>query len=589
MSSASGGLYLYRRLLSYALPYKWIFALAVVGMIVVAVSELSFAALLKPIMDGGFVERDQSFIQKIPYLLLIVFVARAIGEFIETYCMSWVGRRVVFDLRGEMFARLLLLPSSFYDHNSSANLVSKLIYDVEQVAQASTTAVRIFIQDTVASVALFAWLLYLSWKLTCVFLVVAPVVALVVRVASKRFRTASDRIQTTMGRIANAAKEAFQGQRVVKIFAGHEQETKQFRKLNSENRRQTMKKAAIAAASVPLIILAAGIAVAIIIYFAVSVADEDGITVGTFVSFLGAMMLLMAPIKRLAKVNEIIQTGVAASNSVFKTIDQQPEIDDGERVLESVSGKIKFENVSFRYQNDKPDVLRNIDFDIFSGQTVALVGSSGSGKTTTAALLLRFYLASQGRISIDDVAVGDINLSSLRRHISMVTQETVLFDDSIRNNIAYGQKGPVDEARLMAVSHAAHVADFVEQMPNGYDTTIGEHGVLLSGGQRQRLAIARALYKNAPILILDEATSSLDSESERLVQQATEALLKNRTTMVIAHRFSTIEKADQILVFHKGEIVERGTHAELLGLNRYYARLYESQKKPGLAEETSFA
>jgi len=575
------GFQLYKRLLRYALPYKWVFLVAVAGMIAAAAAETSFAALLKPIMDGGFVNRDESFIRWLPWLLIIVFFARGIGEFVDSYCMSWVGRRVIFDLRGQMFDRLIRLPSRFYDHHSSANLVSKLIYDVEQVAQASTSALRIFIRDSLTTIALFSWMCYLSLKLTMVFLVVGPLVGLVVRVASKRFRDASRRIQASMGGIAHVAKEAFQGQRVIKSFGGHQYETKTFKRANSFNRRQAMKKAAVAAASVPLIILVAGAAVAVIIVIATSRVTSENVTAGTFVSYLGAMLMLMAPIKRLARVNEIIQNGLAASGSVFGLMDEAPERDDGNRELERAKGSIEYRDVVFRYDENTEAFLDRISFTVEAGQTVALVGHSGSGKSTIVSLLLRFYRPDEGEIRLDDIPINEFTLEALRSNVSIVTQETILFDDSIRNNIAYGAAGSIDEERLQNAAKAAHVLEFAEQTSLGLDTVVGEQGIRLSGGQRQRIAIARALYKDAPILIMDEATSALDSESERLVREATQALIHNRTTMIIAHRLSTIEQADKILVLDAGKIVEQGKHNELIQKNGAYAKLHSMQFTSG--------
>ena len=489
---------LYRRLLGHALPYKWVFLAAVAGMVAAAASETGFAALLKPIMDGGFVERDEAFIRIIPVLLVIVFVVRGMGEFLETYCMTWVGRRVIFDIRGRMFEQLTRLPAAFYDHQSSAALVSKLIYDVEQVAQASTSAVRIFIRDSLTIVALLAWMSYLSYKLTLIFLVVAPVVAWILRFTSRRFRTISLRIQSSMGGIAHVAKEAFQGQRVVKSFGGQEYEAKAFERANNQNRQQAMKRATIAATSVPVLVLIGAVAVALIISIATSRAAKDSISAGTFVSYLGAMLILLSPIKRLAKINEIIQTGVAAANTVFGILDETPERDDGTRTLKRARGHIEYRNVNFRYDENRDAFLKDISFEVEAGQTVALVGPSGSGKSTIASLLMRFYRVSDGGITIDDIPINDLRLASLRSNLSIVTQETILFDDTIRNNIAYGRAEMPDEERLLAAARAAHVMEFAEGLPQGLETMVGEQGIRLSGGQRQRIAIARALLKDAP-------------------------------------------------------------------------------------------
>ena len=371
------GYRIYKRLLTYAWPYKAGFAVAVVGMLVVAASEISFAALLKPIMDNGFVDRDEMFIKRIPLYLTLVFIGRAIGQFVVVYCMTWVGRKVIYDLREKMFDRLILASTQFYDSNTSSTLVSKLIFDVEQVAQASTSALRILIQDSIHASVLLAYLFYLNYRLALIFLMVTPVVAVLLRLASKRFRVTSRNIQNTMGGIADVAKEAFQGHRVVKIFAGQQQETGVFKKANASNRRQFMKKAAIAAASVPLVVLTVGIAVVFIIYIAVSNAEVDNISAGTFVSFLGAMLMLLSPLKRLVRVNETLQTGIAAAQSVFKTIDEPIEQDDGKTELSSVSGHLEFCNVSFQYTPEKGDVLSRISFEVMPGQTIAMVGHSG--------------------------------------------------------------------------------------------------------------------------------------------------------------------------------------------------------------------
>ena len=571
------GFQTYKRLLGYVWPYRGVFTIAVIGLLVVAASEFSFAALLKPIMDEGFVERDEIFIQKIPLYLTLVFVARALGQFVESYSMAWLGRKVIFDLRGQMFARLMLAPTAYYDANTSASLISKLIYDVEQVAQASTAALRIMLQDSIHAIVLLSYLFYLNARLAFVLVLIAPVIAVLLHLASQRFRVTSRNIQITMGGIADVAKEAFQGHHVVKIFAGQKHEQIVFGKANADNRRQFLKKAAVAAASVPLVVLTIGAAVVTIIYIAVSNAQTDNISAGTFVSFLGALLMLLSPLKRLMHVNEIIQTGIAAAQSVFFAIDGPIEQDHGTAKLGKAAGRIEFDKVSFQYTQNKGDVLRNISFNVEPGQMVALVGSSGSGKTTTASLLFRFYPLSQGEIRLDGKNINELPLNGLRENLSMVTQNIVLFNDTIKSNIAYGDLENLDEVKLMQAAKAAHVDEFAKDLPNGYETQIGEQGMQLSGGQRQRLAIARAIYKNAPILVMDEATSSLDAESEFKVQQAITALLKKRTTLVIAHRLSTIQQADLILVFSKGQIVERGTHDELIERQGFYTRLYETR------------
>jgi subfamily B ATP-binding cassette protein MsbA len=566
----------YRRLLGYSWPYRGVFLIAVLGMVGLASTDAAFAALMRDVLDGGFVARDQEFIRKIPWLIVGLFFIRGTAGFLGTYCMRWVGRRVIFDIRQQMFGGLIHLPTSYYDAHASATLVSKLIYDVEQVADAATNAVTTIVKDGATVLALLGWLLWLNWKLTITFFLLAPFLALFVKLISNRLRTVSRNIQASVGGIADVAKEAIQGHRVVKAFGGHEYESRNFHKANNKNRGQAMKKATVAAASVPVMELMGAIALSLIIYLATQPVAGDMITVGTFVSYMTALLLLMGPARRLTKVNEPVQTGLAAAQSVFAVIDEPREEDRGEQHLGRARGLIEYEHVEFHYGSAHKGVLHDISFRIEPGQTVALVGASGSGKSSIAGLLPRFYQVEQGAIRIDGININDVRLHELRKNISIVTQETTLFNDTIRNNITYGCPDRSEQAVRDAAT-AAHVLEFAEQMADGLETVVGEHGVLLSGGQRQRIAIARALYKDAPILILDEATSSLDSESERQVQDAINNLISNRTTLVIAHRLSTIEHADRILVIKHGRIVESGAHRELLGADGVYARLYQTQ------------
>jgi subfamily B ATP-binding cassette protein MsbA len=492
--------------------------------------------------------------------------------------VSWVGRRITFDIRNAIFTHLTRLPSGFYDTNASGSLISKLIYDVEQIAAAVTESIFVIVRDGLTVVAMAAWMIYLNWKLTIFFAILAPISSLLVRAMSQRFRKTSRQIQKSMGEISQVTQQATEGQRVVKAFGGQETEIRAFTEVNERNRRQAMRKVMVSAVGMGLVQLLAAIALALVIYFALLSGE---ITAGGFVSYITAVTWMMNPAKRLSKINETIQTGLAAAHSAFTLMDEPAETDTGTVTLADVRGRIEYRHVGFRYPVAESEALQDVSFTIEPGQTVALVGASGSGKTTTASLLPRFYRVNEGEIRLDERNINDLVLADLRRHIAIVGQETLLFDDTIRHNIAYGHEGPIDADRVMQAARAAHVLEFAQKLPQGLDALVGERGMRVSGGQRQRIAIARALYKNAPILILDEATSSLDTESERLVQAAMQKLMENRTTLVIAHRLSTVEHADRIVVLAQGRVVESGTHRELLAQNGVYAGLYRIQFSAG--------
>jgi subfamily B ATP-binding cassette protein MsbA len=576
-SELQSTLRLYRRLMAYVWPHKWVFLASILGMVVASGTEVGFAWVMKPLIDGGFVKKDTDSIRYLPILIVAIFVARGLFGFIGSYATNWVGRQVIFQIRSQMFTRLVHLPSRFFDAHSSGILISKVIYDVEQVMNAATKAFTAMVKDSLSLVGLLGWMLYLNWQLTLLFMLLAPVIALSVRAISQRFRKTSRLIQQSMGEITHVVQEAIEGQRVVKIFCAQEAEARAFNLVNARNLKQAMKKATAAAINVPVIELLAAVGMAIAIYFALQQSSAGRLTAGAFTSYITAMGLMLPPIKRLSMVNEVIQTGMAAAQSVFGLIDETPEADSGTLEIPRATGRIEYRQVGFRYPVSNAPVLDDVSFRIEPGETLALVGASGSGKTTAANLLPRFYMVDSGKILLDGMNINALKLNNLRSHIALVSQETVLFDDSIRNNIAYGKEGPIDDARIVEAARAAHVLDFALQQPEGLDTMVGERGVRLSGGQRQRIAIARAIYKNAPILILDEATSALDTESERLVQDAMRELMRNRTTLVIAHRLSTIENANRILVLTQGRVVETGTHAELLAKNGTYARLYRLQ------------
>ncbi|MTI63186.1 lipid A export permease/ATP-binding protein MsbA [Methylophaga sp.] len=568
---------LYKRLLSYAKPYWRAFVAVVLAMIVYAGTETGVAMVMKPLMDQGFVERDPDIIQLIPLAIIGLFLVRGLADFFTTYGLGWIARNVIKTLREQMFNKLLVLPAPFYDHSTSGQLMSKLVYDVEQVASAATDAVLTIIRDSLTIIGLLIWMFYLSGFLSLLIFFTVPFIALLVYYVSIRFRRISKHIQNSMGDVSHVSGEIIEGHREVKTFGGQAYESKRFDRVNQGNRRQQMKKIATDAVSQPLTALIAAVGMALVIYIATLPQMLDKITVGDFISFITAMMMLLTPMKRLTKVNAKLQAGIAAAESIFKLLDERPEVDDGQRRLERAEGRIEYRDVSFSYNENKGRVLSHINFIAKPGQTIAFVGHSGSGKTTLVSLLARFYNVRDGQILIDDIDINELKLADLRRQISLVNQQVVLFNDSIANNIRYGLPGEISEQTIIDAAKSAHAWDFIQRLPEGLQTQVGENGVLLSGGQRQRLAIARALLRDSPILILDEATSALDTEAERHIQAALEHLMQQRTTLVIAHRLSTIEKADLIVVMHNGEIMETGTHSELLAKGSHYAELHRLQ------------
>ena len=502
---------------------------------------------------------------------------RGIFGFIADYAFAWAANNVVLDLRRAMFGRLLALPTTFFDSHSSGALISKVAYDVQGVTQAATNVITVFVRDTLTVAGLLGWLLWLNWTLTLIVIGMLPLIALVVRLCSRRIRESARGAQSAMGSIAHTLEETIEAHKVVKIFGGQDYEMSRFDEACRKQRRQNMRNIVAASLVSPMVQILTAIALGIVIAVALHESASNRATVGSFVSFVTAMLMLLAPLKRITDVNAPLQRGLAAAESVFQLIDQQTERDDGTVTLDRARGRIDFDRLVFGYPERDARVLQHIDLSISPGETVALVGASGSGKTTLAHLLARFYTPSSGRILLDGHDIQTIGLASLRANMALVSQDVVLFNDTVAANIAYGALRSTDRKDIEAAARAAHALDFIEAMPEGFDTMIGENGVKLSGGQRQRLAIARALLKDAPVLILDEATSALDTESERQVQAALEVLMKNRTTLVIAHRLSTIERADRIVVMDRGRIAEIGRHAELLAAGGMYANLYNSQ------------
>jgi len=587
-----GGIRLYKRLLSQVWPYRAVFAVAVFGMVVVAAADAAFVALLKPITDRGFVARDVGFITVMPLLLIGVFVLRGFGTFADTYGLAWVARKTIQDLRVRMFGRMVRMPAAWYDAHSSGSLVAKLIFHVEQVSGACTTAVRILIKDSLTVLFLLGWMAWLNLSLTAVFLLLAPLAVFVVRAAGRRFRNVSRAIQDSMGVITEISREAFNGQRLVKVYDGHAYESGRFTAAARRNTRLLLKHAAISSISVSLLLLVVGCGVAAVLMLVTWFSHFADFSAGSFTSYIVATGMLMAPMRRLANVNASVQSGLAGAESVFTVLDEPAESDpetaaDGGATTASTGGAVTFRHVNFAYPG-RGAVLHDITFSVGAGETTALVGRTGSGKSTIVAMLLRLYQAGGGTICIDGADINRLGLRELRRRIALVSQDNVLFNLSIAGNITYGvADSAVDRRRLEEVARAARVDEFTDRLPAGLATNVGEGGAQLSGGQRQRVSIARALYKNAPLLVLDEATSSLDTHSESLIQEAMDNLTKDRTTIVIAHRLSTVEHADNIIVLDHGRIIESGGHQALLAQNGAYAALHQARARAAKSAESA--
>ena len=570
----------YFRLLKYVVPYWLAFAVSIVGFMLFASSQPMLAHMLKLFLDGLQSPEHATLlgvpmIYGVPLLIVLIALYQGIGSFLGNYYLAKVGRGVIHDLRCALFDNLLTLPNRYFDNHNSGHLISRITYNVTMVTGAATDAIKVVVREGLTVVFLFGYLLYMNWKLTLVLLSILPVIALMVGSASRKFRKQSKKIQVAMGDVTHVASETIQGYRVVRSFGGEAYEQQRFHHASADNMNKSLKMTRTQAVYTPMLQLVIYSAMAILMYLVLYLRGDA--SVGELVAYITAAGLLPKPIRQLSEVSATIQKGLAAADSIFEQLDEAPETDQGSEERERVSGRLEVRDLSFTYPGTEKPVLDSISFTVEPGQMVALVGRSGSGKSTLAGLIPRFYHHEQGQILLDGIDVEHYTLRNLRRHIALVTQHVTLFNDTVANNIAYGDLAGAPLEDVRRASESAYAAEFIEQMPQGYDTLVGENGVLLSGGQRQRLAIARALLKDAPLLILDEATSALDTESERHIQGALDEVMKGRTTLVIAHRLTTIEKADLILVMDRGQIVERGNHAELLALNGYYARLHAKQ------------
>ncbi|HIF9447676.1 lipid A ABC transporter ATP-binding protein/permease MsbA [Photobacterium damselae subsp. damselae] len=570
----------YKRLWPYISVYKLGLTVAVVALIINALGDTLMLSMIKPLLDesfGGFDKLDSDFLTMMPIYLIGLMIVRGLSGFVSTYCLSWVSGNVVMNLRRRLFNHFMKMPVSFFDQEASGALLSRITYDSEQVASATSSALVSMVREGASIIGLMALMFWNSWQLSAILLVIAPVVAISIRIVSKRFRKISRNMQEAMGSVTSSAEQMLKGHKVVLSYGGQEVEKQRFDQVSNLMRRQTMKLVSAQAIANPVIQLIASLALVVVLVLANSEALRAELTPGTFAVVFGAMFGLMRPLKALTNVTSQFQRGMAACHTLFELMDLETEKDNGTHQVDTVRGDVSVNNVTFTYPTKDTPALRNVSFELPAGKTIALVGRSGSGKSTIANLMTRFYDIDSGEIQLDGINICDYELFNLREHVAVVSQNVHLFNDTIANNIAYASGNKYSREDIERAATLAHAMDFVKDMDNGLDTVIGENGVSLSGGQRQRIAIARALLRNAPILILDEATSALDTESERAIQAALDELQKDRTALVIAHRLSTIEKADQILVVDEGEIIERGTHDELIALDGAYAQLHRIQ------------
>jgi len=589
-STQQSSLKVYLRLLKYVVPYWALFATSIVGFLIFASTQPMLGYMLKYFVDGlsnpeavlfpGVPLLDGlNLVHAVPLLIVLIALWQGVGSFLGNYFLARVSLGLVHDLRVALFDKLMVLPNRYFDSHNSGHLISRITFNVTMVTGAATDAIKVVIREGMTVVFLFGSLLWMNWKLTLVMVAILPLIALMVTSASRKFRKQSKKIQVAMGDVTHVASETIQGYRVVRSFGGERYEQRRFFEASTANTEKQLQMTKTSAVYTPMLQLVIYTAMAVLMFLVLFMRGDA--SAGDLVAYITLAGLLPKPIRQLSEVSSTIQRGVAGAESIFEQLDEESEVDRGTQERERVSGRLEVRGLSFQYPGAEKAVLRDISFVAEPGQMIALVGRSGSGKSTLASLIPRFYHHEQGQILLDGLDVEDYRLRNLRQHIALVTQHVTLFNDTVTNNIAYGYLAGAPLEDVKRAAEAAFAAEFIEKMAQGYDTLVGENGVLLSGGQRQRLAIARALLKNAPLLILDEATSALDTESERHIQAALDEVMKGRTTLVIAHRLSTIEKADLILVMDQGQIVERGNHAELLAQNGYYARLHAKQFEEG--------